>query len=627
MGKRMSVVDRMRMEIMSMWAPPPDITVSEWAERYRFLSSETSSSTGRWKNDKAPYQREIMDAFTQKHVERIVVESGAQCGKSEIMMNMIGRIIDLDPSSVMMVQPTQDMAEEFSKRRFSVMFNICPTLRWKVAEAKGRSSSNTMRFKSFPGGSLSIASAQSAPELRSKPIRFLFLDEVDAYPPSAGGDGDPVELAIARTETFHNRKIAMFSTPGNVKTSRIHEEYLNGTQEEWQIPCPKCGQYAFMKFEDFDCEYDEYEAGGKRQFAVKNVKWRCPNCKESFRESTIGKQRGKWIAHNERALEKGVRSFHLNAFASPWAGWKKIMTLWLESKGNPEKEKVFINNRLGEPYSGKADVMTTAEELYNRREDYAAEVPDGVLVLTMGVDVQGNRLEYEVVGWGREDESWGIARGIIPGRPDDESGRVWTDLDALIDRKWMRADGQAMKILVTFVDSGGLSTETVYEQCMRRTAKRVFAIKGETGSGKEYVRQSTLTQKKRGVILFIVAVDGGKDAIHHSLNVKKAGAWYSHFPSAPEAGYTRRYFEGLFSERLEVHNTGGRQTLKWVKNTDISARNEPLDCRNYARAAFKGFQIDLQAIEDKLAGKKRIIRQSEAQAKRKRRMLDAGVQA
>lgn len=621
MGER--VIDRMRREIMAMWAPPPNMTVSEWAAENRYLSTETSSSTGKWKNEKAPYQVEIMDAFTQKGVRKIVVESGAQCGKSEMVMNMMGRCIDLDPAPIMMVQPTQGTAEEFSKRRISAMIDVCPVLKKKVADAKSRVSSNTIGLKAFPGGSLSIVSANSAPELRSKPIRFLFMDEVDAYPASVGGEGDPVELATVCTETFHNAKIVEVSTPTTEKGSRIHREYLLGTQEEWCMPCPECGKYSFMQFQDFEIEHEEYEAGGKTQYAIRKVAWRCPNCQTEVSEARMRKQKGKWIARNERALETGVRSFHLNAFASPWAGWRKIARLWLEAKGDREKEQVFTNTRLGEVWRGEDVRLTTPEEIYQRREDYSAEVPDGVLVLTMGVDTQDNRLEYEVVGWGRDEESWGIARGVIPGRPDEET--VWNDLDALIDRRWMRRDGQAMKILVTFVDSGGHYTSHVYRQCAARVSKRVFAIKGEAGEGKEYVRISSETKKKKGVYLFIIAVDSGKEAIQYSLNVKQSGARYSHFPADEKAGYTRKYFEGLFSEKLEVHSRGGKQVLVWVRDKTINARNEPLDCRGYARAAFLGFQHDLNAIEERLSGKKRIVRQADAEKKRKRRVHDAGI--
>ena len=622
-----SVKDRMRREIMRMFAPPPEMTVSEWAEKNRFLSSETSAAAGRWKNDKAPYQTPIMDAFTQRGVEEIVIMSGAQCGKSEILMNMMGRCIDLDPAPMMMVQPSQNTADDFSKQRIAAMVDCCPILKKKVRAPKTRVSSNTIRLKAFPGGSLVIASAQSATELRSKPVRFLFLDEVDAYPASVGGEGDPVDLATARTETFYNRRIVKVSTPTIEGRSAIEKAYRRGTQEEWCKPCPQCGAFFFMRLADFVYEYDQSEAGGRAIYRIKSVRWRCPGCQSEHTEREMARQEGRYIARNPDALENGVRSFHLNAFVSPWAGWKRIIRYFLEAKGDPAREQAFTNIRLGECWQESVERLTTAEEIYARREEYSAEVPDGVLALTMGVDTQDNRLEFEVIGWGREHENWRIMRGIIPGRPDEEKGAVWKELDKLLERRFRRRDGKALRILTTFIDSGGHFTDVVYRECAKRAARRVFAIKGEGGEGKEYVRMSSAMKKQRGLYLFILGVDVGKEQIAYSLNVKEAGPWYSHFPAAPEAGYTLGAIRGLFSEKMELKAKGGRSVAAWVKDPTVSARNEPLDCANYAQAAFQGFQIDLDAIERRLRGEVVIKKESDIRKKQQPRakMISGGI--
>lgn len=622
-GKPSGTLGRMLREIMAMLAPPPNMKVSEWAEANRYLTTETSSGTGRWKCSKAPYQTEIMNAFTQRGVREIVMMSCAQCGKSEILMNMIGRGIDLNPGPLMMVQPSQDTLEEFSKRRISTMIDACPALRRKVADAKARSSSNTIAMKTFPGGSLSIVSAQSAPQLRSKPIRDLFLDEIDGYPPSVGGEGDPVELAEKRTETFFNAKIVKASTPKNKSDSRIYKAYLRGTQEEWCVQCPNCGEYHFMRLEHFHCDYEEYEANGRTNYRVQRVVWRCPDCGTEHGEAEIKRQPGKWISRNERALQEGVRSFRLNAFASPWSGWKRIFKKWLESRGDPEAEQAFMNLTLGEPWERRVSVTTQPKELFDRREHYTAEVPDGVLVLTMGVDTQPNRLEFEVCGWGREHENWGILRGVIPGRPEDDA--TWEELDKLVDRHWLRRDGRKMKILTTFVDSGGANTQAVYKACARRNAKRVFAIKGEGGEGKEYVSLSG-RMRKGGVILFNIGVDAGKDGIMYSLTTQESGPWYSHFPADEKRGYNLRFFEGLLSEEAVVHRVGGKQVIRWELRRDVNARNEPLDCRNYARAAFEGFTYDLNGIEERLCGLRDIQREGEQRTKKSGvRVISGGV--
>lgn len=391
------------------------------------------------------------------------------------------------------------------------------------------------------------------------------------------------------------------------------------------MPCPSCGAFSFMRLPDFDIDYEEYEAGGKKQYKIKKVLWCCPNCKEKHTERAMMAQEGKYIARNERALEKGVRSFHLNAFVSPWAGWKRIMRFYLEAKGIPEREQTFTNIRLGECWKQDTTRLTTAEEIYARREEYSAEVPSGVLVLTMGVDTQDNRLEFEIIGWGREHENWRIMRGIIPGRPDDESRAVWKEVDKLLERKFKRPDGKRMRILTTFVDSGGHCTDAVYRECARRTARRVFAIKGKGGEGEEYVKMSSEMKRKKGIMLFIVGVDSGKEKIAYSLNVKEAGPWYSHFPAAPEAGYTLGAIRGLFTEKVEIHNRGGRNMAVWVKDDTVNARNEPLDCTNYAQAAFYGFQINLDEIEKRLKGENQIIRESRKLIVPKARQISGGI--
>lgn len=391
------------------------------------------------------------------------------------------------------------------------------------------------------------------------------------------------------------------------------------------MPCPSCGAFSFMRLPDFDIDYEEYEAGGKKQYKIKKVLWCCPNCKEKHTERAMMAQEGKYIARNERALEKGVRSFHLNAFVSPWAGWKRIMRFHLEAKGIPEREQTFTNIRLGECWKQDTTRLTTAEEIYARREEYSAEVPSGVLVLTMGVDTQDNRLEFEIIGWGREHENWRIMRGIIPGRPDDESRAVWKELDKLLERKFKRPDGKRMRILTTFIDSGGHCKDAVYRECAMRTARRVFAIKGKGGEDEEYVKMSSEMKRKKGITLFIVGVDSGKEKIAYSLNVKEAGPWYSHFPAAPEAGYTLGAIRGLFAEKMEIHSRGGRNVAVWVEDSTVNARNEPLDCTNYAQAAFYGFQIDLDAIEKRLKGENQITREGRKTAAPRARQISGGI--
>ncbi|MSS16116.1 phage terminase large subunit family protein [Lachnospiraceae bacterium Oil+RF-744-WCA-WT-11] len=598
-----------------MFKPPAKQTVSEWADKNRVLVSESSAEPGRWRTDRAPYQREIMDSFTQPGIWQIVIMASAQVGKSEIELNMMGCAIDNDPGPMLYIQPTDNVADDYSKRRIQPMIDACPRLRRKVYKQRSRDTTNTITMKTFPGGSLAIIGANSPADLSSKPVRYIFMDETDRFPPSAGTEGDPQELAERRTETFrHNRKIVKTSTPTIKGHSKIETDYMNGTQEEWRTECPHCHTFSFIKFENIKFEKEPVKnEQGEEDYKVLSVGWECPVCKRVIPEHEAKRLPAKWVSNNPGALDNGIRSFRLNAFMSPWSSWKDIVWKFLKAKKDPDKLKVFHNTVLGETW--EVHIKNGLEyELYKRREHYDAEVPTGVLVLTMGVDTQDNRLEYEVVGWDREGQSWGISRGIIPGRADAPG--VWEEIDQLIDREWQLKNGMQMKILATFVDSGGHFTQDVYRECARRQTKRVWAIKGEPGEGKEYCHP----MKRSGdTVKFMIGVDDGKGGIMYEAGVKEPGPSYMHFPIDYRAGYDREYFKGLISERMIIKRRNGQSVVTWEK---FYERNEPLDCRNYARAAYRYFHWPFNRIERALKGEEeeKIITQ-EADKKRKQRYV------
>lgn len=610
-----------------MFRPPSNDTVSEWADKNRMLVSEASSEPGRWRTDRAPYQREIMDAFTQPGVWEIDIMASAQVGKSEIELNMMGRAIDMDPGPILYVQPTDKVAEDYSKRRIAPMIAACPRLREKVNGAKSRNSNNTITMKTFPGGSLAIIGANSPSDLASKPVRYIFLDEIDRFPDSAGTEGDPIELAERRTETYrHNRKIVKCSTPTIKGRSKIERAYMHGTQEEWRTECPHCRQFSFIRFDDVKFDKEEYEdEDGQTDYAVSNARWVCPVCRRETPETETKRLPAKWVIKNPKALKNGIRSFRLNAFMSPWSDWRDIARSFLRAKNDPELLKVFHNTMLGESWELR-EASGIPEKLYGRREYYNAEVPTGVLVLTMGIDTQDNRLEYEVVGWDRKEESWGIARGVIPGRAD--SPGVWQEVDELLDREWKMSNGMGMRVLATFIDSGGHFTEEIYKQCAKRASRRIWPIKGEGGEGKPYVRQMKNANLPRGAVGFIIAVDSGKEAILYSSGLEEPGSRYMHFPNDQRAGYDMEYFRGLISERQIFRRKRGQTSIEWEK---VYERNEPLDCRNYARACYKYFNWNFDRIDRALNGKPEeektpAAAPAAAEKKRDRRIVSRGIQ-
>ncbi|MDD3881902.1 MAG: phage terminase large subunit family protein [Eubacteriales bacterium] len=603
--------------------PPKKQSVTEWADENRILVSETSSEPGRWRTDRAPYQREPMDAFTQPGIWKIVIMASAQVGKTELELNMMGRAIDVDPGPMLFVQPTDNFAEDFSKRRVATMIRACPVLKSKVYEAKSRDAGNTIGMKTFPGGSVTFTGANSPTELAGRPVRYEFMDEIDRFPRSAGTEGDPLELAQRRTETFrHNRKVVFTSTPTIKGKSKIESEYLAGTQEEWHVECPHCHEYHYIRFSDIQFEKTEYDENGEKGYRVLNVCWRCPSCKQDVGEYELKRCPAKWIKNNPEAIATGVRSFRLNAFLSPWSDWKDIVHSFLKAKNDAELLKVFYNTVLGETFEMR-DRSGRPEKLHQRREHYNAEVPTGALVLTMGVDTQDNRLEYEIVGWSRDEESWGINHGTILGRPD--SPGVWEEIDALLDREWKMKNGKAMRVLATFIDSGGHFTQEVYDECAKREHRRVFAIKGEGGESKQYVRMMKSKEGKREAHRFIIGVDSGKEAIMHATTIEQAGPKYMHYPVDYRSGYDMEYFRGLISEQMVFHRRGGQTTITWEK---VYERNEPLDIRNYARAAFRYFNWNFDKYEQALLGledKPKPITRERAEAKKAKRVISKGI--
>lgn len=589
--------------------PPEELTVDEWADKHRRLSPETSAEAGPWRTARTPYLKEPMEAFTDPKVHEIAMVAASQVGKSELELNIIGYIIDQDPGSILFVQPTLDDARKFSRLRIAPMIRDSKVLREKVSDVKSKDSGNTILQKSFPGGMLTITGSNSASALASIPARYIIGDERDRWAISAGTEGDPWELAKARQTTFYNAKAVEVSTPTIKGFSNIETAYYKGTQERWCHKCPECGEYGEIIFDRIHYKHTVKKIRGKKTFTIeKPITWACPHCGCAVPEEIMRKQPAKWIADNPDAYKKGIRSFWLNAFSSPWTPWEKIVLEFLQARDDPQKLKVVYNTKLGELWEDRGDTVDE-DTMLARREDYGTnadgspvELPDGVLVLTCGVDTQDNRLEYEVVGHGYYGETWGIKKGIIMGKPD--SDEVWQQLDDVIDHVYHFKDSQrGLRISVTFIDSGGHYTQEVYIRCRERKNKRVFAIKGKSGDGIPYTRPPTKVavknNKKITCWLYTLGVDAGKEIIMSNVKVQEPGAKYCHFPRGESYGYDSYYFNGLLSEKLEFTQTKQGKRWAWVKIPGHE-RNEALDCRNYAIAGFRSLDKDMEAVERRL---------------------------
>ena len=562
---------------MQTFRPPPKLTVSEWADNYRKLSPESSAESGSWRTSRCEYQREIMDSFNSPGIERIVVMTSSQVGKTEILLNALGYYVDQDPSPVMVVQPNLTMGQAFSKDRLAAMIRDSDKLREVVSDAKSRDSGNTTMHKKFPGGHITISSSGSPAGLASRPIRCLFLDEIDRFEHNVKGEGSPISLATARTKTFFNRKIFMCSTPTIKGISAIESAFEESDMRYYNVPCPECDHYQVLKWKNV--VWDE----NKPETAV----YACEDCGSLIEESS--KQwminNGKWVATN--ALNK-TAGFHISELYSVWSTWADMATNFLEAKKNPETLKTFINTALGQSWEEQGDTVEY-EALLQRRLNYDhTAIPEEVLVIVAGVDTQKDRLEITITGYGRNYEAWVIDHRIFWGDPN--AANCWADLDAYLKTRFKTESGRVMPISCTCVDSGGHSTNAVYQFTKPRQARRIFAIKGLSVAGKPIANKPSYVGKNKAV-LYGVGTDSAKEAIYARLTTD-IDQTTLHFPSDVD----EEYFKQLTAEKRVAKFVRGKKSLVWKQ---IRPRNEALDCLVYCFAAIYILNPNWDSIEQR----------------------------
>lgn len=621
-AKTKSVTCKLFRRLFGLLAPPTNLQVSEWADKNRKLRSSTSAESGNWRTSRFPYTKEIMDCLSvDSPVQDICFMKGAQVSGSETGNNWMGYIIDQEPGPAMIVEPTVDLAKRYSRQRIAPMIEDAPSIKRKVKDARSRDSGNTLLCKEFPGGILVITGANSAAGLRSMPVRYIFLDEIDAYVPDVEGEGDPVDLATARTQNFDTiRKILKVSTPTIKNVSRIEAEYNDSDQRRYFVPCPQCGHMHVLMWGNFKIPKDEKGKGSASQ-----VYMVCPECggKIEERHKTFMLNNGEWRATATDNINPKKRGYHISTLYSPlgFYSWTSIAEQWLKVGKNQRRLKTFINTILGETFEELGEGIEV-ETLLRRREVYDCEVPDDVYLLTCAVDVQGDRLEYDIKGWGINRERWGIQYGVImgdPGRAD-----TWSILDGVLFRKYLRKDGQALEIMSTCIDSGGHHTKHVYAYCKKNEFRRVWAIKGKGGSGPFVIRPKK--RNEAGTYLFVLNVDVGKDAIASDLLMPEPGQNYCHYALESNRGYDRGYFEGLTAEHRTIHYVRGQSTINWKKRYE-GARNEPFDLENYNLAAYEIYNPNIEMIAEAL---KEASGEREQQTKpkiktKKRRVISTGV--
>jgi phage terminase large subunit GpA-like protein len=512
-----------------------------------------------------------MDAACDPLIPEVVVMKSTQVGWTEILNNTIGFFIDQTPAPILMLQPTLDMADAWSKDRLAPMIRDTPALTDKVAEPKSRDSGNTLLHKRFPGGHLTVVGANSPSGLASRPIRVLLCDEVDRFPVSAGTEGDPIDLARRRTATFRNRRILMGSTPTIKGSSRIESAFEQSDQRYFFVPCPQCG--AFQRLMWPQVRWPD----GQPELAV----YVCQHCAGEISEASKPEmlRAGQWRGTKP---SNGIAGFHISELYSPWVSWAEMAQAFLRAKKLPETLQTWINTALGETWEDQGEKLE-AGGLLVRRESYtSAAIPPGVMLITVGTDVQDDRLESFVYGWGRDEEAWRLEHLVLRGDPGGEA--LWREHDALLRRRFRTDDGRELAIEATCIDSGGHFTEAVYRYCHARKRYRVWAIKGVAGPGRPVWQKRPSRGGKLRVDLWPIGVDTVKDLIFGRLKrVKDPGPGYFHF----DAGADEAFFDQLASEVLVYRVAQGRRIRLWRPRAQ-GARQEGLDGTVYAYAAMIG---------------------------------------
>jgi len=558
-------------------APPPRLTISDWADEYCFLP-DNNAEPGRWRTSRAPYQKGIMDAICDRRIQKITIMTSAQVGKTSMLNNAIGYYIHQCPKSIIIMHPTLKDAKDWSTFKLAPMVANTPVLKDKVAKPRARDKTNTTLRKEYPGGYLMILGSNSTSELRGRSAPIILCDEVDAY--EITSEGDPINLLWKRANTFRDKKLVLTSTPTVKDISRIDQSWEASDKRRYMVPCPHCKKNQWLKWANVKWDKD---ANGKH--LSETAYYACEHCNQKIHHKHKAKMIAQGVWEPECAFT-GPRSakasqgkhagFHLNELISPWRSWQEVVEDFLEKKAQNDLQ-VFFNAAMGEPWEELGEKVD-GNNIYLRREYYGPDLPEQAVVLTAGVDVQDDRLECEIVAWGPGEESWSMDYVILRGDPSQEL--LWSKLTSVLSRTFKHPAGNMLPIAGTAIDTGGHYTQEVYRYC-RQHPYKTFAIKGSSTQGGPLV--SRPSKRNLGKVnLFAINTVTAKDTFYSRLNLAVPGSGYCHFPI--KEIYNVEYFHQLTVEKRVLRYKQGRPFHTYVKPS--GERNEVLDCRVYALAAL-----------------------------------------
>ena len=605
--------------------PDKKLLVSEWADKYRVLSNKSASEAGKWRTDRTPYLRELMDCMSfvgdNRFINEVVFAKGSQIGGSEAGLNFIGWAIDQSPGPMLIVQPTDLLAKRLSKQRLDPMIEDCEPLRNKIETKKSRDSANTMMSKDFPGGVLFLTGSNSPTNLRSMPARYIFFDELDAFPRDVGGEGSPVELAEARARTFSRRKVIKVSTPTKEGDSLIMAEYKETDMRKYFVPCPFCKHEQTIEWDRIKWDKNE---DGKNLFHTVHLE--CENCFERIGENHKTKmlERGRWIPTNENPTKPRARGYHLSALYSPagWLSWEEVARKWIKDHKNLQKRITFINTILGLPYSEKSKDTPQWEEIMQRREDYDIGIVSGKAragILCGGVDVQKDRIEmvsYSIVMTDGKLHYWCIDHKVFWGETETDpvESHYFDRKGERLESPWYQlkkyivaglpTDSSGRKPFSGVAIDSGFRTNHVYMFTRQFSNHNIFCIKGTDKMqlteviGKPKMMEIAWNKKqiRKGQFLRIVSTDHLKTMVYDRIGIARPSydqiatfgypSGYVHYPM-----FSRDFFLQLTAEDLvtEGDKKTGKEKRFWRKTRK---RNEVLDCTAYVLACQLILKID-----------------------------------
>jgi phage terminase large subunit GpA-like protein len=578
--------------------------MSQWAARYRVLSPEATANHGPWRNDVVPYLVDIMDAVSDRTTQEVTVVSPSQAAKTELILNTVGYFVHQEPSPILVVQPTVETGESFSKDRVAPMLRDTKVLAALIRPARSRDSNNTILSKAYPGGQLDITGANAPAGLAMRPKRVVLLDERDRHPRSAGTEGDVKAISRARTRSFQRRrKVVEVSSPTSLEESLIWPSYLEGTQEKWHVPCPNpaCQHEQTLVFERLRWETDALGA-----LIPGTVRYECSACGHAIpaKDQRAFIRAGRWIATAVPRV-RFKRSFHIDGLVAAFALWEEVAAEFIAASGEPDlalradRLRAFFNTTLGQLYrevhrETQQTALVARARRYDGLEGDAAlrwHLPREVALLTAGVDIQHDRAEIIVRGWGIGETSWLVERVVLRG--DTSQPDFWARLDDWrLTRTWVHEGGARLNVASMAVDAGdGTHQKTVTAYTSPRLGQYVFAVKGH-GSPTAPFLPAKPTRVKGGR-LYLIGVHAIMDRLYRRLGMDTPGPGYLHVNTYADEDYC--------TQLLSMRRRLDPRTRKYRWEATPNVRNEVADCETYAYAALLLGPVPVTSLARELA--------------------------